>query len=281
MHWWTALVGSALAGSMLLGAGSLTQCATPPVETRPPAARAESEQYESRTLAGFTLKINREFLERDPALLAQVLVQLHADLNQMTRMVPAPAAEALRTVTVWVELQGSRAMGRGGRGLCCHWSPSWLVSNGLPAEKVGGVEVINPSDYLSWLRDQPYMLFHEFAHAYHWQIAGRDGEIASAYRAAMDRGLYEAVGRNSVPAGETVRAYAATNDHEYFAELSEAYFAVNDFYPYTRAQLKSHDPQGFALMERLWGLTDEEIASARKDREPGPGAPGAVKPPAP
>ena len=52
--------------------------------------------------------------------------------------------------------------------------------------------------------------------------------------------------------GSTRRAYALTNRMEYFAELSEAYLGVNDFQPFDRAELQRYDPQGFALMEKVW-----------------------------
>jgi len=50
-----------------------------------------------------------------------------------------------------------------------------------------------------------------------------------------------------------VRHYGATNQMEYFAKATEAYFGVNDFYPLVRAELKEHDPEGYALMGRIWG----------------------------
>jgi hypothetical protein len=223
--------------------------------------------YDTREIAGVRVRVNTEFEQKQPELLGRVLVQLQADLDEMLHMVPAPAADVLRAVPIWVELQGYRGMGHGGRGLCCHWSPSWLVSNGLPAEKAGGVEVINAQDFLTWRRDQPYMLFHEFAHAYQWRLGREDGEIERVYRSAMAKKLYDAVERNTEPEGKLVRAYAATNSHEYFAELSEAYFAVNDFAPYTRAQLAAHDPDGMAMVERLWNLSPTEIAAAYAERE--------------
>ena len=46
---------------------------------------------------------------------------------------------------------------------------------------------------------------------------------------------------------------STTNQMEYFAELSEAYFYRNDFYPFLNAELKQHDPVGYALMVELWG----------------------------
>ena len=47
--------------------------------------------------------------------------------------------------------------------------------------------------------------------------------------------------------------YALTNAKEYFAELSEAYFGRNDFYPFTRKELEKHDPAGYRLMRETWG----------------------------
>lgn len=238
----------------------------------PRATKARSAAYDRREIAGVPIVINRDFIRERPELLERVLVQLHADLDEILHMVPPAAADVLRTVPVWIELQGYRGMGHGGRGLCCHWSPAWLTANGLPAEKAGGVEIINPEDFLSWRRDQPYMLFHELAHAYHWRLGKFDAEIDRQYRSAMDKKLYDAVARNTVVGDKTVRAYAATNSHEYFAELSEAYFAVNDFAPYTRAQLREHDPEGLALVERLWNLPASEIAAAYTEREGRTGA---------
>jgi dipeptidyl-peptidase-4 len=86
-------------------------------------------------------------------------------------------------------------------------------------------------------------------------------EIVEPFRAARDADLYERVGRNTLPGGETVRAYAVTNHHEYFAELSEAYLALNDFEPYTRLQLEKLDPAGFEMVRMLWNLSAEEIAA--------------------
>jgi len=48
------------------------------------------------------------------------------------------------------------------------------------------------------------------------------------------------------------RAYAMTNPQEYFAETTEAFFGTNDFFPFTRDELKKLDPEMFALLEKLW-----------------------------
>jgi hypothetical protein len=41
---------------------------------------------------------------------------------------------------------------------------------------------------------------------------------------------------------------------EYFAECTESYFCRNDFFPFTRDELKQHNPEMFGLLEKLWGV---------------------------
>ena len=59
------------------------------------------------------------------------------------------------------------------------------------------------------------------------------------------------------------RAYALANPQEYFAECTEAFFGHNDFFPYTRAVLKQHDPEMFGLLEKLWNLASVEAPAAK------------------
>jgi len=78
-------------------------------------------------------------------------------------------------------------------------------------------------------------------------------EIKAAYQRAKDSGSYDRVERkDSEGNSHFQKAYAMTNPQEYFAETSEAFFARNDFFPFTLEQLKQHDPQAVMLLERLW-----------------------------
>ena len=104
-------------------------------------------------------------------------------------------------------------------------------------------------------RDQllkhPAVILHELAHGYHDQILGFDEpRVMEAYKKAMKAKLYDKV---LLFNGRKVRAYAATNHKEYFAEGVEAYFYRNDFYPFVRAELKIHDPFLHDVMEKIWG----------------------------
>lgn len=78
----------------------------------------------------------------------------------------------------------------------------------------------------------PMGIFHELAHAYHDQFMEegyRNQLILRAYNKAMSEGLYDKVMDHR---GRMVKAYAANNQMEYFAEATEAYFYRNDFYPF-------------------------------------------------
>lgn len=106
-------------------------------------------------------------------------------------------------------------------------------------------------DGFSMWAQHPYVVLHELAHAYHDQVLSFDQpEVIAVYDAAKEGGLYEKVLSHT---GQTVQHYGMNNHKEYFAESTEAYFGVNDFYPFVRAELKTHDPRMFALLEKIWG----------------------------
>ena len=92
---------------------------------------------------------------------------------------------------------------------------------------------------------------HELAHAYHDQVLGWDDEeIKAAFKQAKKAGIYDKVLAHN---HQTVEHYALSNHKEYFAESTEAYLGVNDFYPFVRAELKKHDPKMFDLQQKIWG----------------------------
>ena len=78
----------------------------------------------------------------------------------------------------------------------------------------------------------------------------------------MKTGTYEKV---RIWSGQIGSHYARTNRMEYRAESTEAYFAVNDIYPFVRAELREHDPQMARLVERYWGVDPEHVVQLEKD----------------
>lgn len=168
-------------------------------------------------------------------------------MQMVLDVVPASAVELLRDTTIWLELDQPAFPGG-----VYHPSPEWLSDNGYPPKWAKGIQFGNASNFLTWTDQQPAMLLHEFTHALHDQHFGFNNlDVANGYRRAMDAGLYDSV---EYVTGGFEQAYAATNPEEYLAEISEAYFWTNDFFPFDRQDLAAHDPEGLALVEQIWGV---------------------------
>ena len=165
--------------------------------------------------------------------------------------VPKVALEDLRKVTLWFSPEypaiQPRAEYRPG--------PDWLKANGRNPAMAKGIEFTNLRIFEAENKRMPVFVLHELAHAYHDRVLGwNNPEILAAYQAAVKSGKYDKVKRrrgDGNPETEE-RAYALTNAQEYFAEGTEAFFGQNDFFPFTRMELRAHDPDLFNLLMRLW-----------------------------
>jgi len=67
---------------------------------------------------------------------------------------------------------------------------------------------------------------------------------------------------------------ALNNEKEYFAEACEAFFGTNDFYPFTRAELKEHDPEMFKVLCEVWGVGGQPPSKPHKQSDALPSATG-------
>ena len=211
-----------------------------------PATPELLAREEDRELRGWTIHVDEALV--GTALGDAALELLDHKLYAITRAVPADALEKLRSVPIWLGVEDEQ-----GRHPCACYHPSeeWLRTNGYDPAKAGSVDIANATNFLSWSHEQPWMVLHELAHAYHHQVLGYEHEgLQRAFEAAEERGQYEEVLRGN---GRQVRHYALENVQEYFAEGSEAWFGTNDFYPFVRAELAEHDPGLAELMAEIWG----------------------------
>ena len=224
--------------------------------------------YQPIDLAGFPVFVEPDL--RADRSWPRVRAALLFDLELVANRLPPAALEVVRRTPVLVTLRTPpRPEWAGSSAACCHVSPGWLTANGYDAARAGTVEILHADKYLLWRAEQPMMLLHELAHAYHLRFGYDEPLVLAAYRAAIDAGRYDAVAHTLRPEGEPRRAYAATNQQEYFAELTEAYFGRNDYFPFTREDLVRHDPAGTAAVVALWfGETPPESSDAgTKDAE--------------
>jgi hypothetical protein len=204
--------------------------------------------YTRTDILGHTVLVNPE-LERHPKERERALQELTTQLRQIRTAIPKEHLRLLQRIRIWLEW---RAKPRGAAEF--HPSRGWLANNGYNPEKEDGVEINNAVNFVKWSRqNQPWMVMHELAHAYHKTVLGHSYKpVADSYKRAMDDKLYHAVANSR---GKKVKAYCTNNQKEFFAEMTEAYLGKNDFYPFVRAELEKHDPETYAVIEKIWKTT--------------------------
>jgi hypothetical protein len=212
----------------------------------PASAFEPTANYKPREIRGFTVLVHPE-VEKHPAEAKEAFAELDAQLKTLGEVVPEKPLASLKKIRFWVEWEVKK---NGAAEF--HVSPGWLKDNGYNPEKARGVEINNLKNFSAWSKKaQPWMVMHELAHAYHFTVLGdKHAQLDAAYKQAMERKLYDEV---AFVTGGKRKGYATTNRAEYFAELTEAYFGKNDFFPFTRCELETHDPVGFKLMKDTWG----------------------------
>lgn len=210
-----------------------------------------TNQYTTQTIEGFTVYISQAAIDH-PESTTPALDLLRRQLKQTINQTPESAHETLRQTPIWIEHNNP-----GFPCACYHPSADWLADNGYNTDKERSVEIANTTNFVNWVNTgQPSMILHELAHAYQHTTLGYNNPIVTkAYQRAKDSGTYDMVDHIS---GNPRTHYAMNNDMEYFAELTEAYFGFNDFFPFSRDQLKAHDPDGYLMIQEAWGLRDQD-----------------------
>lgn len=201
-----------------------------------------------RQVEGWTVAVDPALLEEKNKETADRAFEALANHLQRVRYIlPKERLAELQKLRIWIELQGKLG------NMQYHPDRGWLVANGHDPRLVKHVHIPRArelTDPHMWAK-HPYVVLHELAHAYHDQVLSFDhAEIIKAYDSAKEKKLYDQV---LLYTGQKVKHYALTNHKEYFAESTEAYLGVNDFYPFVRAELKEHDPTMFGIQEMIWG----------------------------
>jgi hypothetical protein len=217
------------------------------------AVPSAAATHETRDVLGWTLHIDKALLAADAAATETAVSLLEKQLAEVVRVVPAAAVAELKKTPLWFSPEypgvGPKAE--------FHPDPGWLRNNGRDPALARAIEFTNIRIFPQECERMPNFALHELAHAYHFNVLGFDDPaVREAYDRARAAGLYDKVEQrhgNGRPA--TVgRAYAMSDEKEYFAETSEAYFSRNDFFPFTRDELEAHDPRMLRVLEAAWGV---------------------------
>jgi len=217
---------------------------TAPVKPDQPASRSR------RTIEGFSILVDDALLPggSEETLGREALAFLAAKLAEIRIVLPPEKVDALRKVTIVLD----KACGALS-SMQYHPSADWLADNGYPRSLEKCVHLPRARDVATRrnINEQPWVMLHELAHAYHDQVLGFDDpRILAAWEdfklsgKGDDALLFD---------GSRVKHYGLTDQKEFFAEMTEAYFGSNDFHPFNRAQLKTEFPKLYELLAEIWG----------------------------
>ena len=205
---------------------------------------------QAQEMEGWQVRVDERLLpggEFDEAFGQRALSLLEANLVRIAALVPEPQLSDLRKVTIVLDEHPKLKAAQ------YHPSEEWLKDNDYEVSLAKCVHISQASFFADpkLIFQQPSVVLHELAHAYHDQVLTWDyPPIKEAYQAAVEEGQYEKVLHVS---GRELRHYALTDHKEYFAEATEAWFGTNDFYPFVRPELERHDGQIYEVMGAIWG----------------------------
>lgn len=241
----------------IVAAGGLAADPAPPkatdVEPAGGGATLKPDQPGSRSpqsLEGFTILVDDALLPGGPdeSLGREALAFLAAKLAEIRIVLPPAKVDALRNVTIVLDREcGTLA------SMQYHPSGEWLASNGYPRMLEKCVHLPRARDVATRrnINEQPWVILHELAHAYHDQVLGfEDPRIVAAWEEFQRSGQGD---DTLLFNGARARHYGLTDHKEFFAEMTEAYVGSNDFHPFNRAELETEFPGIFQLLAEIWG----------------------------
>jgi hypothetical protein len=203
-----------------------------------------------RNIEGWSVRVDDRLLTlTNDVVGARVLKLLQAKLTDIAYVVPVDKLAKLRAVPIVADLNHGRL-----RAMQYHPSMDWLAAHGYDTNLAKCVHICDAADFAKTrqINEQPWVVLHELAHAYHDQVLGFDEpRIRDAYQRYRSSGHGEKVLRYD---GARLRHYALTDNKEFFAEMTEVYFGLNDFFPFNRAELMTAEPEIFELMRTIWCL---------------------------
>ncbi len=205
--------------------------------------------HEVKQIEGWTVHVDQRLLDDSNKELGQrALRMLDNALYEIALIMPTNQLVKLRAVPIWLDLTHGKLA-----NMQYHPNINWLRENGYSTKMAKSVHIPSAVFFtgLRHHRIQPWCVLHELAHAYHDRVLGfEEPRVKTLWEKWRQKPQYENI---LYIEGNTRRHYGLTDQKEFFAEMTEAYFGMNDFFPFNRGELKEHEPEVFKLMEEIWG----------------------------
>jgi len=232
-------MNTTVATFILILCARIAFCEPPPIPTA----------HTARNIDGWTVRVDDRLLKGDGAALGErALKLLEARLIAISTIMPAKSLAKLRAITIQLDLNYGEL-----RSMQYHPNAGWLKEHGYSETLAKCAHIPSAEAFLSPFENHrmPWVVLHELAHGYHDQVLGFDEpRVTAAWQKFRDSGKYNSVVTSPGPMREH---YALTNQKEFFAEMTEAYFGSNDFYPFVTGELKQAEPEVFDLFAEIWG----------------------------
>lgn len=204
-----------------------------------------TSKYEKRQIEGWTVYVSPPLIQQK-AYGDEICKLLRYKLHLVKRYTPDKALQQLQKIPIWLE-KNSKIVPY----MTYHASAEKLEVTNLNPDKLHAVEIGNVKNFSRWQNLQQFMILNQLARAYYDRVLSKDAEeIKSAWQKAVNSGRYDSVLRFD---GKCVRHPALNSPLEFFAEMTEAYYGVNDHYPFLQFEAKQHDPETCQLLAKLWG----------------------------
>ena len=213
------------------------------------AANPIPTAHTTRNIEGWNVRVDDRLLKGEAAAKGeQALKLLTARLVAITVVVPEKSLAKLRAITIELDLNYG-----GLNAMQYHPDADWLKSEGYSEKLAKCVHIPDVDDFLSPSENHrmPWVVLHELAHGFHDQTIGfEDPRVLAVWKKFCDSGKYKSVLTSK---GAMREHYGLTDQKEFFAEMTEAYFGSNDFYPFVTGELKQAEPETFKVLEEIWG----------------------------
>jgi len=205
--------------------------------------------HTTRNIEGWKVRVDDRLLATPNDVLGtRALRFLEYKLSDIKAVVTAGPLEKLLAVTIVLDLSHGKL-----RPMQYHPSAGWLGDNGYSTDLAKCVHLPVAADLPTPrnIVEQPWVVLHELAHAYHDQVLGfEEPRILKAYEDFKRSGHGD---KALLYNGTRVRHYGLTDQKEFFAEMTESYFGMDDFFPFNRAELMTAEPEIYELMQAIWG----------------------------
>ena len=215
--------------------------------------RYPARTYENKS-SSYLIFVETPETEKDKVNMDKAVKRLNETLDLVYNAIPQKNHSYLKNITFYIMIGPNSKLGGERSGLRYHpksgdmrlllgdtrWSRSVVIYSVR--------NFIGLSDI--WTKK---VIMHELSHAWHYKDWNKNYPILrKAWLSSRRKSLY--LSQKNVQGKILKPTYASTNEKEYFAELSAIYFVGGNYYPFNKNDLKSYDPEGYSLIEQLWGL---------------------------